>query len=387
MNRRNFIKVMTGSSSFVLIPSVLGACSNGDSDIWLEGWKGPVAGETDIRWIVLSYAILAANPHNKQPWIVDLTGPTSFELYVDQQRLLPETDPPARQIHIGQGTFLENLELAARQYGYRADIDYFPNGEYDNTVVEDKPVASIELSIDGSIEKDALFESILHRQSNKRTYTDSALTVAQLDGLRSTQIDPRLQLTIVDDSARKTELSQIMTDAMSIETSNKMRDAETIEMFRFNDKERGRYRDGFGVAQSGMTGLKGWIAEAFFLSREDAEEDSTSFATQAVDMTNDQSRSAAAFGWISTASNTRLDQVVTGRAYERLNLAATALGIAMHPMSQVLQEYSDMADLQRRFLAYLDVPQGHTMQMLFRLGIAKPVEHSPRRSVKDLHRG
>ena len=387
MNRRNFIKVMTGSSSFVLIPSVLSACSNGDSDIWLEGWKGPVAGETDIRWIVLSYAILAANPHNKQPWIVDLTGPTSFELYVDQQRLLPETDPPARQIHIGQGTFLENLELAARQHGYRADIDYFPKGEYDNAVVEDKPVASIELRIDGSIAKDALFESILQRQSNKRTYTDSALTVDQLGGLRNTQIDPRLRLTIADDNALKTELSQIMTDAMSIETSNKMRDAETVTMFRFNDKERGRYRDGFSVAQSGMTGFKGWVAETFFLSREDTEEDSTSFGEQAVDITNDQAQSAAAFGWISTASNTRLDQVVTGRAYERLNLTATALGIAMHPMSQVLQEYSDMADLQRRFLAYLEFPQGHTIQMLFRLGIAEPVEHSPRRSVKDLHRG
>ncbi len=74
INRRNFIKVMTGGSSIILIPSVLGACNSGDSKIWLEGWNGPMADETDIRWIVLSYAILAANPHNTQPWIVDLTG-------------------------------------------------------------------------------------------------------------------------------------------------------------------------------------------------------------------------------------------------------------------------------------------------------------------------
>ena len=132
VNRRNFIKVMTGGSSIVLIPSVLSACSNGDAEIWLEGWKGPMSGETDIRWIVLSYAILAANPHNKQSWIVDLTGPSSLDLYVDRQRLLPETDPPARQIHIGQGTFLENLELAARQHGYRANIDCYSYGPESN---------------------------------------------------------------------------------------------------------------------------------------------------------------------------------------------------------------------------------------------------------------
>ncbi len=43
VNRRNFIKVMTGGSSIFLIPSVLGECSNGDSKIWLEGRKGPTA--------------------------------------------------------------------------------------------------------------------------------------------------------------------------------------------------------------------------------------------------------------------------------------------------------------------------------------------------------
>lgn len=346
-----------------------------------------MAGETDIRWIVLSYAILAANPHNKQPWIVDLTGPSSLELYVDQQRLLPETDPPARQIHIGQGTFLENLELAARQHDYRANIDYFPKGEYGNAVVEDKPVASVTLNKDASNMKDPLFEMILRRQSNKRAYTETPLTADQLARLRAALTDPRLQLTISDDTAVKDELSEIMIEAMRTETVSKSRDAETIAMFRFNDEERNHYRDGFSVAQSGMSGFKGWVAESFFLSRDDIEKDSTSFGKQAVDLTTEHAQSAAAFGWISTASNTRLDQVLTGRAYERLNLTATALGIAMHPMSQVLQEYSDMVDLQKRFLAYLDIPEGHTVQMLFRLGIAEPVEHSPRRRVKDLQRG
>ncbi len=387
VNRRNFIKVMTGGSSIVLIPSVLSACSNGDTEIWLEGWKGPMSGETENRWIILSYAILAANPHNKQPWIVDLTGPSSLDLYVDRQRLLPETDPPARQIHIGQGTFLENLELAARQHGYRANIDYFPKGEYGNAVVEDKPVASVTLNEDASNMKDPLFEMILRRQSNKRAYTEAPLTADQLARLRTALTDPRLELTVSDDTVLKDELSEIMIEAMRIETASKSRDAETIAMFRFNDEERSHYRDGFSVAQSGMSGFKGWVAESFFLSRDDTEKDSTSFGEQAVDLTTKHAQSAAAFGWISTANNTRVDQVVTGRAYERLNLTATALGIAMHPMSQVLQEYLDMVDLQKRFLAYLDIPEGHTVQMLFRLGVAEPVEHSPRRPVKDLQRG
>lgn len=377
---------MAGGSSVILIPSVLASCRNPDAEIWLEGWKGPMAGETDIRWIVLSYAILAANPHNKQPWIVDLTGSSSMALYIDQGRLLPETDPPARQIHIGHGTFLENLELAARHHGYRATIDYFPQGEYSNAVIEDKPVASIALQKDASLARDPLFDAILRRQSNKRTYTETPLSSDQLQHLRRTLGDPRLALTVTDDADAKQQISEIMIEAMRIETSSSDRDAETIAMFRFSDSERARYRDGFGVAESGMSGLKRWVVETFFVSRDKAEKDSSSFGQQSVGLTTDQAQSAAAFGWISTSSNTRLDQILAGRAYERLNLTATSLTLAMHPMSQVLQEYRDMADLQKRFLAFAEVPEGHTVQMLFRLGIAESVEHSPRRHVRDIRR-
>ena len=43
-----------------------------------------------------------------------------------------------------------------------------------------------------------------------------------------------------------------------------------------------------------------------------------------------------------------------------------------------------MAELQEQFLAYLGVAEGHTMQMLFRFGMAEPVGHSARRRVEDI---
>ena len=387
MNRRDFIKVMAGGTSVILVPSILNGCSDENTDVWLEPWKGPVPDETDIRRIVLSYAILAPNPHNIQPWIVDLTGPASIDLYVDRSRLLPETDPPARQIHISHGTFLENLELAARQYGYRANIRYFPFGEYDNTMVDDKPVASIDLVKDDSIKRDVLFDQILRRQSNKSEYDETPLTSTEIAALQYFLKESDFSLTITSEALIKQRMAEILTEAMRIETASKQRDAETIAMFRFDDEERRRYRDGFGVAQSGMSGVMKWAAESFFLSREDAEKDSTNFGEQAVDITTKQALSAAAFGWITTETNTRRDQVLCGRAYERVNLAATALGVAMHPMSQVLQEYADMTQLQKHFRNELGIPAGQTVQMLFRLGKAESVEHSPRRNIADLAKG
>ena len=338
MKRGQFIRVMGAGSTVLLVPSIFHACSP-TRPISLEGWRGPGTDIGDIRIVVLSYAVLAANPHNKQPWIIDLTGPRSLDLYVDQSRLLPETDPPARQIHIGHGTFLENLDLAARQFGYRAEITYFPQGSYGNTVIESRPVASISFGMDSGIRRDALFDQVLKRQSNKRPYSDESLTQAELDGVVTAYDNDEFPMTITTDSAQRVKLAEIMVKAMQIENTMKKREAETIAMFRFSSEEMEKYRDGFGLAQSGISGFKKFFAETFFLSRESALAEDSSFGKAAVDLTESQANTAAAFGWITSPSNTRLDQVRIGRAYERVNLMATALGVAMHPMSQVLQEY------------------------------------------------
>jgi hypothetical protein len=54
---------------------------------------------------------------------------------------------------------------------------------------------------------------------------------------------------------------------------------------------------------------------------------------------------------------------------------------------ELTQEYTEMNDLQREFLTYFGVPEGHTVQMLFRLGYAEPVTHSARRHIPGLIRG
>jgi hypothetical protein len=362
----------------VLMPAALPGCSDAPLSA-VDGWSGPPESERDIRRIVLSYAILAPNPHNKQPWIVRFTGPRSLELFVDPERLLPETDPPYRQIHIGQGTFLENLVLAAQAHGHRAVVRYFPAGMYGNQALEPKPVAAIELVPDAALVKDPLFEAILARQTNRRAYEATALRADELRGIQGAYDTSEYPLSVLTAAPRREALAEMLEQAMRVETSNRRRDLETIAMFRFNDREIEAYRDGFGLAQSGMGPFMRWMAETFFLSRESTEADPSAFGKEAVTMTGRQARSAAAFAWISSIGNTRLDQVKVGRAYERVNLTATRLGLAMHPLSQVLQEYADMSELQRAFLQALEIPPGHTVQMLFRLGRAERTPHSPRR--------
>ena len=386
MNRRNFIKITgLGIGCVTLSSSIIGCSDSLQTDDF--GWNGPDKLEKDVRMQVLAYAILCPNPHNKQPWIIRLTGPDSFNLYVDPDRLLPETDPIHRQIHIGQGTFLETLSIAANGLGYKAIINYFPEGMYSNNELADKPVAGIELIKQPDISKDPLFNTLLTRHSNKREYDDYRLTAAENDALQKAhRLHSNYPFIIHDSPSVKSHLVQILTEAMQIEVSNEKRDMETIEMFRFNDDEVRKYRDGFSIAQAGITGFTKLFAETFFLDREKVEKDSSEFGQQAVDMTQKVSQSTNTFALLSTPGNSRLDQVKVGRDYCRINLQTTLMGLAQHPMSQVLQEYDDMHDLQASFKKTLNIPDSDTVQMLFRLGKADPVAHGPRRLVKQLIR-
>ena len=336
MKRRDFIRIMGSGGSVVLMPSLLSGCSSADLAA-LEPWKVTDNPNEDIRLRVLSYAILAPNAHNKQSWLIKLTGPASFELYVDRNRLLPETDPPARQVHISQGTFIELAELAAREFGYRAKIDYFPNGMYKNTVVKNVPVASFKLVEDASIKPDPLFKVVKTRISNKRPYSDMPVADNALSDLANAVGKGHGQLTLSNDENRRKRLMQIASEAMKIETMSEARDNETLAMFRFNDAEIEKYRDGFGIDQSGTSGFMKWMVETFFISREEAMTDREAWGKEAIKLTNSQAESATAWGWITTTSNSRKDQLLVGRHYVRVNLAATALGLAQHPMSQVLQ--------------------------------------------------
>jgi hypothetical protein len=381
MDRRGFIKVMAAGGSFALYPSLFSGCSaTADS----QDLKQLDPHASDIRLKLLSYAMLAPNSHNLQPWLIKLIGKGRFDLYVDQTRLLPETDPPARQIHISQGTFLEYLKIAASGFGYRVEINYFPQGMYANSIIENKPVASVHLIEDQAVEKDDLFPWLQIRQSNKRYYEDKQVPQNKLDELGRIPTTRGLNTFYSSSSQLLEKLGPMLGKAMNIEVSDLDRNKETADIFRFSEKEAIKKRDGFTVANSGLTGFKRVIVEKFFLgSREEAYAIDSAFAKESVTMTYKQAESSTAYGWIVSNRNSRLDQIKSGELYTRINVMTAKLGISQHPLSQILEEYDDMSVLQQEFLTLLKIPGGNTVQMLFRMGYADPIPHTKRRFVKD----
>jgi hypothetical protein len=215
---------------------------------------------------------------------------------------------------------------------------------------------------------------------------ESRKKAAEMAEIRASAGTDRFAWRIVTGERQRRTIAEICREAMAIETSNPDRNHETANWFRFSDRELRGKRDGFGIAQNGAEGLKKWIAETFVLSRERAMDPKGAFAQGAVSQTEEQADSAPLFAALISTTNTRLDQLLIGRAYSRVDLTAARLGLKIQPFSQVLEEYPEMAALQKRVKQALRVPDRHTVQMLFRLGHAKASPHTPRRDVSALIR-
>src|SRR5271169_1472689 len=84
-----------------------------------EPWKNWRDEATDGPLKLVRAAILAASPHNTQPWLFKVSNST-IELHIDPRRNVGALYPYLREEHIGMGCALENLLLAAAAKGNAA---------------------------------------------------------------------------------------------------------------------------------------------------------------------------------------------------------------------------------------------------------------------------
>jgi nitroreductase len=379
LSRRNFM-LMAGFTAVIVAAGKSAINLDKMPSTAIAAWSEPKSPELDIRKHVLSYGMLAPNPHNMQPWIVDLRQPEQIDLYCDRTRLLPQTDPFSRQILIGHGAFLELVDLAASAEGYRTDIIYFPQGEFGDRV-DERPVASIRLVPDAKRERDPLFQEILHRRSAKVPFERAKFLLPEHgQSLAKAYSNADCKLTITTDSERVLGLQGVLQSGIEVEMRTPRTHQESVNLMRIGAREVEQNRNGISLTGASI----GWGKLFGMVSRTKLADPKSMVFQSSVTMYRDIAAATPAFAWITTSNNSRSTQLAVGRAYARLNLQATALGVAMHPMSQVLQEYAEMRALQRGFLGMLDIPAGHTVQMLVCLGYTERPDPSPRRELSDL---
>lgn len=391
MQRRSFIRLVGGGTAAAALGPLTG-CASDYPAAAVAPWAGPGA-HADLRQWALGYAILAPNSHNRQPWLVDLTEPDAITLYVDRERLLPMTDPWFRQIVVSQGTFIESLAMALKQRGAAPQVQLFPQGEFAPRELDARPVARVHWAATAPAPlPDPLFAQLLRRHTAKVEYDTrrpvAAATLARLEAALGTEA-VRFGSTV--EPGRIDRLRTLCWESARAELLTERTVMESIRLTRLGPQEIAQHRDGISV--------NGWLPRiagalgAFDRSRPPAE--GSSAYKQMMQRFEGHSRTAMGFVWLSTptaqhraAGTQRSAEVNAGRAYMRLQLKATELGLQVHPMSQAPQEFEEMKPYYERLHRELVGKPGEeeTVQMFCRVGYCADQPHTPRRGVDAIIR-
>jgi hypothetical protein len=353
--RRKFLLIM-GGGVVVAAGAVGGFAATRRPGKALAPWETAGSYE-EPRRRALSYALLAPNPHNRQPWVVDLPGTDQIVIWRDKAKNLPHTDPYDRQLTIGMGCFLELLTIAASQTGHNVLMELFPDGD-------DGPIANLRL-IAGA-KPDTMFAHVAARRTCREAFANQQVTDQQAAALSE-------GAAIIRDDAAVSAIRSMTWEAFQIELATDRTWRESVDLTRIGKAEINAAPDGLSISDPFLEAL----ALAGMMSREAMLDRSSISYQKALSMYEVILTSTPAYAVIATGGNSRVDQIEAGQRWMRLALSVTGQGLSLHPVSQALQEYPEMAAKYQQAHQMLAAP-GETVQMLGRVGHGPETPPAPR---------
>lgn len=359
INRRDLLRGMGAAG----VATLLGfpGCGNfpPESGAAFEPWMFP-ADETRPEMIAAAAAIIAASPHNTQPWLLSVT-PAQIDVWAANERSLGAMDPTRREMHIGLGCAVENLAIAARQHGRDADVAWMPSAD------DPQHVARIALSPADPV-ADPLYDVIALRHTNRGRYLDEpAPPELELELARLIDDASVALRFFASDAARRSFATHTIAATEAIVADTEMSEA-SHHWYRHTAAEIDEHRNGITVDTLGLGATTRVLAKSQAYPSAETAGEYWLAATRTTHTT------AGAFCLLATPDRSdRVMQLRCGRVYQRMHLWATSVGLAMHPLNQMAerQDREAQLDLEPTFTEILDeLVADATMgaQMLFRVG-------------------
>ena len=284
--------------------------------------------ENTVRRVVFCGA-RAPSGDNAQPWDFSWDGRT-LSLRNDPSRGAHPLNFRERASFFALGAVIENMSIAARQFGHELRVELFPNGESDALVAR----AAFE-PLDAP-RPQPLFPFIERRRTHRGAFKarpldgeDRALLCRALNGDDAA----RLRLVAEPDAKRRLARAASWMDRIMFE-SRAMHSA-IFRHFRWTARQAEQTRDGMDVrtlelplpARLAFRLLSCWpvvrALNALGLSRLAPLSSYLNY------------KSASAIGLIEMPEDTPAAAVEGGRAMQRVWLTATMLGLSFQPMMGV----------------------------------------------------
>jgi nitroreductase len=391
MRRRSFLKG-AGVATVVVVGGGVwraydqGVFSSGQGPAY-EPWKDWRNNSEEGALALVRAAILAASPHNTQPWLFKVSS-SSIELYIDTRRNVGALDPYLREEHIGMGCALENLMLAAAANGYQATATLLP-GKLGPIPADPGPqlLARVDLNA-GKREESELYDAIPRRHTNRSAFLPQNPIPPQLiDSLRSlASDDPNVRIFLFTAEADRKKIAEIGSSANTEIYSDPEVDRGSQRWIRARWSDVQKYRDGLTIDAWGQPPIATGIAKMMpsAILRWAASRGPKDGYSRLM-------LSAPLICILAVHDRyDREDCLRAGRIWQRAHLLATARGLAGRPCNESVEMVDHERTLQKpalRASLLSEILGDATWQpaFVFYMGYPKWTAHaSPRRPIEEV---
>jgi hypothetical protein len=297
---------------------------------------------------LLYYASLAPSGHNAQPWTV---RPDGRDIWVgtDSARWLPKVDPANREVMLSVGAFLENLITAAPAHGFVADYE---------VAAAQAATDVVRVVLKSTAPHDAPLERLRERRTTRSGQLARDISTADVQALRAAAGNDEM-LFFAAGSPHGRQLAEATLEANRLQTARDDAQSELADWMRWTREDGRAHRNGFTPESLDITGIAGWYVRHFMNKKAVLGK---RFRKQSLDLVRRQLASYG--GWIViTSKDESVPALIdAGRCCERMWLDARSRSIAVHPMSQVLEE----APLKDQIAGDLGMPG--RVQFVLRIG-------------------
>jgi hypothetical protein len=330
INRRSFLKKSLVAGSLLAGPGALvSACSGVSRSDMLQRDSGgnSTVSLDEIRTSILYHASLAPSGHNSQPWFVKVRSQNEWIIGADPNRRLPAVDPNHREVMLSLGAFAENLAIAAGTFGFKSEIEVIAQDPFEPEI--------LKVSLTPSSIFDYPLQRINGRMTVRHGYLSGEIKKEDVKALSKPLSGHLFYFPSGTEHANCIQDGAIESFRVQAQRDDAQR--ELVQWVRLSNKDAERYRDGLTVEGMEIRGFKGWFVRNFVHPDDFMK---PSFRQQGVDQTATLVRQGGGWFVITSQGRTVSDLIETGRKFERMALLARERNIAIHPMTQYLEEES-----------------------------------------------
>jgi hypothetical protein len=310
---------------------------------------------------IVRNAVKAPSGHNTQPWLFAKED-DGLSIIPDFSRSLPVADAENRELFISLGCAAETAMIAARFYGYKAELNL--------DLLETKSSIRMILTKHDNSEQPELFSFINFRQTTRKPCDNKLIPRQDLEMLKATASKEGVNIRYYIGQNEMQQFSPFISEAIRIQMNNPKFRSELIKWMRFSEKEAIQKGDGLYSACSGVPSM-GRMLGSFVLKNFVTAKSENQRMLKQLEKT-------ATVALFTSPNNSFGDWIKTGMVFQRFALTATKLNLSHSHLNSPCQ----IPEVRNKMKSALGL-KGEFSQLIICLGYSQKTHFSFRRRIND----